>query len=319
MRSSNALPSLLLPAACLTAGLVLATTARSDAFDLADQGLPPAWQSGGESQGSTSESGDILGEGRRTPPPSRRQPRPWYLPRFAVGIGTNIPELIPIEGYAFFGRYFALRAFYTPPLPIPIRVNMPSDVIAVTDKTLAVANPAFTINGKATYGEHYGLEALVFPFGGSFFLGLGASHRHMRVVADAKSPILVCSVIEAAKDPPCGDPTAAIETRTDLTAHADATTDALLLRGSVGWFWHVGAAGYFMFNMGIAHPTRIERSASVDVGLATPEDPNPQITGALAELRNERQADLNNQAAAALSPVDTKVLPILGVGAGVRF
>lgn len=279
--------------------------------------LPPSWRTSPPS-GMTYDQGDILGEGNTQNEAPRGRARKWYQPKAALGVGANIPELLPIEGFLFFGRFIALRAFYTPPLPINIRVEMPSDVISARGG-IAVANPAFTIRGKATYGAHYGLEALVFPFGGSFFLSSGISHRRMRLVANASSPVLVCSALEAQKDPPCGDGSASIQTRTEIKVDADVETEALLLRAALGGFWHVGNFGYFTANIGATKPTSVKRHAQVSAALTTPESDNPEITGALAQIRSEREKDLQDKALGQMRPVDEKILPILGIGAGVRF
>lgn len=259
----------------------------------------------------------------RGPEPRRRKargPRPWYVPRAALGVGLNVPELLPFEGWLFFGRHVALRAFYTPELPFNIRIEMPSDVIS-TKKGVGVANPEFTIRLKAYYGPHYGLEGLAFPFGGSFFVGGGAAYRAMRLVGSAKSAILVCSIFEVAKEPPCPDPAASLRPDTKLQLDADARTSAILLRGMLGWFWDVGDWGYLSLQAGATRPTQIRRKVSVVATLDTPgsAEEDQDITGALAQVKAEREAELERKAIKEMRPVDTKLLPILGLSAGVRF
>lgn len=273
---------------------------------------PPSWDIDNESL--YPESPPAVGRTKRR----IKKARPWWQPRSAIGVGLNFPELIPFEGYLFFGRYFGLRLFYTPPLPFNIRVEMPADVIS-TRRQVGVANPDFTIRLKATYGAHYGAEALVFPFGGSFFIATGVSHRSMRLIGDAKSPILVCSLIEAAKEPPCGDPAARIETQTELEIKADARTTALLTRASVGWFWDVGSWGYLMFNAGVTKPSHIRRNVKVEANLDQPSTVDEEVSGALAQVKAEREADLAEKAKNEMRPVDQKMLPILGLAAGIRF
>ncbi len=287
------------------------------------QALPPSWKMGHNTTKPRPEDAQTntfegYGDGEPAQRTVRRNQQAWYVPRVALGVGLNVPELLPVEGYFFFGRHFGVRLFYTPPIPFNIRVEMPSDVIS-TKKGIAVANPDFDIRMKATYGAHYGAEALYFPFGGSFFLASGVSHRRMRLVGDAKSPVLVCSIIEAAKDPPCGDPNASIRTRTELGIKADAETTALLVRAAVGGFWNVGSFGYFMMNAGVTKPTHIERRVKVTTELDTPEEEDEEVKGALAQVKSEREADLHDKALAAMKPVEEKILPIFGIAAGVRF
>ena len=250
----------------------------------------------------------------------RKKGRPWYLPRAALGVGLNVPELVPVEAWLFFGKYFAIRGFYAPQLPFNIRVEMPSDVIS-TKKGVGVANPDFTINLKAHYGPHYGLEAMVFPFGGSFFIGGGAAHRTMRLVGSAKSSILICSLIEVAKEPPCPDPDARLHPDTKLQVAADARTTALLVRGAIGFFWDVSDWAYFTLQAGATRPSQIRRRVKVTTGLDFPngDGADDDITGALALVKTEREAELERKAIKEMRPVDSKLLPILGLSTGIRF
>ncbi len=289
----------------------------------------PAWREGADAPTYKGEKKTGKENQRSLPDPygeyeyveskrGRKNVRPWYQPRMALGVGLSVPELLPIEGYFFFGKYAGLRLFYTPPMHFNIRVEMPADVVS-TKKGVAVANPDFDIRFKATYGAHYGAEAMVFPFAGSFFLASGLSHRRMKLVGDAQSPVLVCSIIEAAKDPPCGDPNASIRTRTELAIHADAETSALLARGAIGGFWNVGSFGYFMVNLGATKPVKVYRDVKVTTDLDTPEAEDEEVKGALAQVKSEREADLDAKAVKAMRPVDEKLLPIFGIAAGVRF
>ena len=194
---------------------------------------------------------------------------------------------------------------------------MPQDLVS-SSHDIGVANPAFDINMKAVYGPQYGAEALVFPFGGSFFLSAGASRRTIRLTGEAKSALFICSLAEAAKDPPCPDPAARIQTETKLVVNADATTTALLARGAVGWFWDVGRYGYFTFSAGLTRPTKVTQNVSIKASIEAPGN-NDDITGALAKVRDEKEKDLDEKALKEMEPVDRKTLPIIGITAGVRF
>ncbi len=285
--------------------------------------LPPSWQTdagwqGGDSGGSGSDDAPREAPRRRT---SKRQTsRPWYQPRLALGVGMALPELVPVEGYLMFGKYAALRLFYVPPLPFNIRIEMPSDVVASkTDQNIAVANPDVTIRLKATYGPSYGAEAMVFPFAGSFFLSTGVSHRRMRIVGDARSAILICSLTEAAKEPPCPDPEARLKTGTEIVVKADVETEALLMRGAMGWFWHVGSFGYLSLTLGATRPTAIHSRATAQADLDGPSSNDPKYSESLQELKREREGDMQQKALKEMRPVEEKTLPILGLAAGVRF
>jgi hypothetical protein len=237
---------------------------------------------------------------------------------FAVGPFLNVPEIAGVEGWAFLGRYFGLRAFVTPPIPFKVRVEMPSDVLS-TKQQIGIANPDFEVRFRGVYGPNYGLEGMVFPFGGSFYLNVGASHRVMRLSGSTQSAVLICSLLEAAKDPPCADPAARIKTGTELKLRADATVTALLLRAGAGWFWEVGRHAYFTFSGGVTRPTHVTRSLNVHADLEAPTVDQPEIVGALADVRAEREQDLHDKALREMRPVAEKALPVVGISAGWRF
>ncbi len=277
-----------------------------DSLD-AEQDIPPSWRA---------QDKNLFREA--SPRKKGRKSSSWYLPRFAVGAGLNVPELIPFEAYMLFGKYFAIRGFYTPILPFNVRIEMPADVIS-TKKGIGVANPDFTIRMKAEYGAHYGAEALIFPFGQSFFVAGGGSYRRMRLQGAAQSPILVCSLIEAAKDPPCADPATRIETQTELGISADATTTAMLARAAIGGFWHIGRYGYFMMNLGYTKPIKIRRDVDIETNVFGPSSSDQEITGAIAEVQSEREIELEKKALQEMRPVEEKPLPIFGIAAGIRL
>ena len=303
---------------------LITQTARANEDYAETKGLPPSWE--GPAAGLTPGVGDPFSgdpgyrpQGRPEPSAqSRLNKRPWYLPRASLGLSTNSPEIFAVESHVNFGRYFGLRLFYAPPLTANVRVEMPSDLILVKSN-VALANPAFNINGKLTYGEHYGAEALAFPFGGSFFLMGGASHRKIRLVADAQSPLLICSGSAILATSPCSDAAATIQSQIKLKAHADVITEATLLRAGMGWYWHIGSFGYFSLNLGAAKPTAIKRNASLAAAIVAPSGDDAELNAALEQMRSNKLGDLRRQTLNATKPVDLQVLPILGVGAGVRF
>jgi hypothetical protein len=246
-----------------------------------------------------------------------RSARPWYQPRIAIGAGLNIPELFPLEVWGLFGKYVGLRAFYGPEVPTKIRVEMPADVIS-SKKGVGVANPDFNINLKSRYGPLYGIEFFTFPFGGSYFIGAGYSYRAMELTGDAASTILVCSLAEAAKEPPCPDPAARLQTATELTIGARVRSSASLARFVTGWHWHISRYSYFALTLGATKPLSVKQSANVTTGIKSPSA-NDDIEGALAEIKAERETDLKQKALQELRPLQEKLLPIAGIAVGVRL
>jgi len=316
-------PMILLAALCFATPFARAEGQSGDGRT-GKSGLPPSWL--GAPDGRTKDRGNPFTDDRRhqTAPsepldsgPKLRQ-RPWYVPRASLGLSTNLPELFTIESHLTFGHYVGLHLFYSPPIPITVRVEMPSDLIVVKSN-VGLANPAFNINGQLTYGEQYGAEALAFPFGGSFFIMGGASHRRIRLVADAQTPVLICSGSAILTPNPCSDSKATITSQIQLKAHADVITEATLLRSGIGWFWHIGSFGYFTFNLGAAKPMGVKHNASLDAAIVTPAGSDAELNAALEQMRTKKLSDLRQQTLDATKPVDRQVLPILGIGAGVRF
>jgi hypothetical protein len=205
-----------------------------------------------------------------------------------------------------------------PSLPFGIRVEMPSDVISAK-QGLAVANPPFNAAFKGTYGASYGADILVFPFAGSFFVGAGLSERRLKIEGDAESPILACSVIEAAKEPPCGDPNARIETRTRLAIQADLATASMVNSLQAGWFARLGSSAYLTFQFGYAKPWNINRQVSVFASLEAPSSTPSEITGALADIRTEKEDEMRTKVLQEITTYDEKGQPILAVSAGIRL
>lgn len=242
----------------------------------------------------------------------------WYKPSYALGIGLGIPEILPLDGYAFFGRYFALHVFYMPSLPFKARVEIPTDVISAKQGS-AVANPDFTVFFKGSYGAAYGADLMAFPFAGSFFVGAGISQRRLGIRGNAESPILACSLLEAAKEPPCGDPNARLEFKTKLALTADVSTAAFVNRLHAGWFARIGNAGYLTFHFGYARPWSIHRNVSVKASLDSPSAADDEITGALAEIRAEKEDEMRRKVLQQVQPLDEKGLPILAIGTGIRI
>jgi hypothetical protein len=242
----------------------------------------------------------------------------WYKPSFALGFGAGFPTLLSVEGYGFVGRYLALRGFFMPPIPFGIRVELPSDVISAK-QGLAVANPPFDVNFKGRYGSSYGADIMLFPFAGSFFVGAGLSERRLRLEGNADSGILACSVIEAAKEPPCGDKNARIETQTRLAIKADLTTASMVNSLGAGWFVRFWDSAYMTFQFGYAKPWNIDRRVSVSATLDSPSSTPTEITGALADIRTEKEDEMRTKVLQEIKNYDEKGQPILGLSFGMRL
>ena len=287
----------------------------SPSYNSGDAELPPSWRTPEPKKSRKRGLPSHLAAGRKS---ERYQSNDW-VPELAVGIGANIPEILPIDAHLVFAKWFRLRLFYSPEIPFKARVEMPSDVIS-TKNGVAVANPDFIIRMNASYGPSYGAEAMVVPLANSFFLSGGMSVRAFKLEGNARSGILVCSNIEAAKEPPCGDPEARLTTRTELVVSAKAKTQSTLLRASAGWLWQIADSGFFSIYGGLARPIGNKRTADVTTGIDSKGgDSNEEVPSALARVKVEKEAELEAKALKEMEPYDKKVIPILGLGGGFHF
>ena len=66
---------------------------------------------------------------------------------------------------------------------------------------------------------------------------------------------------------------------------------------------------------GATKPTRIRSNVDVQADLDTPAEVDPDIEGALAEVKAEREADLRDKAFKEMRPVEEKMLPIIALSA----
>ena len=100
---------------------------------------------------------------------------------------------------------------------------------------------------------------------------------------------------------------------------ADLLSEATLGRIVLGGFWHIGSSGYFSLISGMTTPIGIRRSSQVRASLDTAASNEPEITGALADIRAEKEAELSAKALREMRPVDERVLPMVGFSVGVRL
>jgi hypothetical protein len=77
--------------------------------------------------------------------------------------------------------------------------------------------------------------------------------------------------------------------------------------------------GYLNFIVGLTSPLGVKRNSKVLATLETPALADSEITGALAEIKKEKEVDLEKKALRELRPVDERVLPLIGLTMGVRL
>lgn len=238
-----------------------------------------------------------------------------------MGLGISFPELLPIEAIFTWWKIFALRVFYAPPIPFNIRVNMPGEVVSSYKKILGVAYPPTTVKLKAVYGPHYGVDAMIFPLRGSFFILGGMAFRQISLSGRAKGPILVCTKEAAEKEPPCSGDEGVIKTRTQLVLEANTKSTAYLMRGAVGWLWTLGKSGYLMWTLlGTAVPTNVKRDLDIDASISTiTDDVEDDISDALRQIKEEKEEEMKQNALKEMRPVEEKPLLMIGLTGGFQF
>jgi hypothetical protein len=282
-------------------------SAYGEQSEIIAKNIPPSWQQNRYSHPKPAATAK-----------KRRRPRPWYQPRAAIGLGVGVPELVTLESFIVFGKFFGIRAFFTPPLPFKIRVNMPAEVIS-TKNDIGVANPPYTVRFSAIYGANHGADLLAFPFAGSFFVGLGVASRTFNLKGQAKSPILVCSLIEAVKEPPCNNPDARIETLSQLDLKAKAQSDSLLSRASLGFFWYVGRSTYLTLTLGALKPFKTHSHVKVDASIDAPGDLDQEIAEKMVDIKSDRETEMAKKAQEEIEKIDKKLLPMASLSFGFRF
>lgn len=255
---------------------------------------------------------------------------------FSIMFSGAIPDLWSATLHWRISERFALEFRGSPETKLNLRIEMPADLIS-TKKNVGVANPPYTINGKAGSGPGGGIGAVFYPYlsgrdGGGWFVGAGIEHRRLTLTGSTRSPVLICSLIEAQKDPPCGNLDAALVTRTELELKAALETAGTAWRAWTGWRWNFGASGSGGFAgrggttflrrtfaevaLGGEQVIKPRRKTSVEMRLATPGLDDPDTDSALGLLRDQNTDKAEEKLANLLNQYDSKVTPVAWLGAG---
>ncbi|MFW7379418.1 MAG: hypothetical protein ACOH5I_11460 [Oligoflexus sp.] len=227
---------------------------------------------------------------------------------WAVGLGVNIPDVFPIEAYWLPSRWISMRAFFVVPLPFKVRVEYGRSVLA-NQGGLSIENPDLTVDFDGTYGPQYGLETLLRPLGGVFYLGMGMSYRKLSLQGDLLSDLILTSSAGS------------IETNSLISLQARADTAQIVYRASLGWLWTFwDDQCYFNFTLfGLTLPQRafsdVYMRAKILNPIATVEVRNEIIE----EAERRFADDLAGQARDSLRPVERLVVPIIGLSGGFSF
>ena len=283
--------------------------------------LPPNWNAGGKAK--VEKRGGMLPTQNPNQEPAREaefQPASRRVKRHSVTLWGGLPDLARIDYRYSLSSKLILNLATSAPIPVTVDVDMPSDVVkADPQKGLAVAYPAFNIHFDMTWGPHAYGGLIWHPFAGSWYTSLAGGMRYLRITGKAASPLRICSIIEAAKEPPCGNDQAAIQTRNLIALDADIEVTSVFARAATGWTLAFGQGFLAVIELGALVPLQTTTSAKVEASIEAPDGTPSDLSGALADLRDKSQKDLENKALSSLDPYLKKPLPVLAIGVGYTF
>jgi hypothetical protein len=295
-------------------------SAASKASDESLEALPPNWTSGGGAsvQKLHSKKAADLHSSRgneaqfsSTASKSRRH---------TLGVLGSVPELTRMDYRYAVSPFWAFTLGVSAPMPVEVDISMPTDVIkADAKKGLAVAYPAFDIKFKIDWGPHFYAGAVWHPFGGTWYSSAGLGVRSIRIQGHAATPLRICSISEAVKEPPCGNDSAAIQTRTRLSLKADIKLLSYTARAATGWVLPITPAWVILAEAGVFVPFNTKENTKILAELVDSDGNAEEVSGALGELRTKSEEDVKAKTKSELSKYTNKMLPVLGVGLGFRF
>ena len=236
----------------------------------------------------------------------RHSPYSW-----GMGMGVNFPDIIPIFAHLRYKRSLDFKLFVTPPVPFKIRVDMPDDAIKTKKGSpVIIRTPAVEIVFNAIYGPQYGLDMTYYPFDGAFFVGMGASFRSLELKGDVESNVNITTT----------DGSYTGDSFTKLYLAADAKTSQSVIRGMAGWRWTMFNDGYFAFLLGYTVPYHHYSTIKIDSDLRTGSPHiDETINAALADLKAQKESEMESQSLKAMKPVERLALPLIGMEWGWNF
>ena len=240
----------------------------------------------------------------------------------AFGVGVGSPDGLAFDVTVFISRHLALRAFGAPPISVPVTVHMDAETLATLGPYKIEEEP-LDLDVRGHYGPQFGLDAMILPFGGTFFVSLGFSQRSVSASTAGSSSLHLCPTSNAS----CGQlplrPSLQdIPLFTGVDASASVRSVSYMARGAIGWRWDLGDNGYLQLTaLGIAKPFSVARDVSVAASLRSPLPApyNQYAQNATQQLVADRQSAAKTQIVAAIKPYDTAILPDVAIEAGLQF
>ncbi|SMF54782.1 hypothetical protein [Pseudobacteriovorax antillogorgiicola] len=235
-------------------------------------------------------------------------PEPWLETIadrlvWSLGLGLNVPDIIPLEGMVRYDGLFAFRGFFVPSLPFDVKVEYSRGVLANQDG-LAIENPDLTIDFDGVYGPQWGLEFLIFPFQESLYIGFGWSRRALSLEGRIDSNLILSSSAGS------------INTNSVISIEARARVVQTVNRISLGWKVPIGSI-YLSFNLGYTFPEGGQSQLEMKGNIANPSAIEDISNQTIEEAERTFEADLEDQTRDDVDKVKDFEAPILGISIGM--
>lgn len=226
---------------------------------------------------------------------------------FKLGLLTSIPEVNGAVMSLDLNRYFAVQGTYSWPLPVKVEVGVPSKKL-VSEGDFAIRSPFLNLPFAVDFGPQWSLGALVFPFGGSFYVGLASAHRRVTIRSHVESPLIF------------EDSDSQMDSNTSFSVDLRTRTDQELLRAHIGQrltFGHV-FLGWFV---GATRPVggRSFIETRVDVLNSQATDSSTGSADNLEEARISQEKLVHEKVKNLLRDFEKQSLPLIGLEIGLAF
>ncbi len=226
---------------------------------------------------------------------------------FKLGLLTSIPEANGAVVSLDLGRYFTIQATYSWPLPVNVEVGVPSKKL-VSQGDFAIRSPYLNLPFAVDFGPQWSLGGLVFPFGGSFYVGLASAHRRVTIRSHVESPL----IFEDSDSEMSSNTSFAVDLRTE--------TSQDLFRMHIGQrltFGHVFLGWFLGATKPVGARSRIETRVAVMNSLAT--DSSTGAADNLEEARVSQEKLVRDKVKDLLDDFEKQSLPLIGLEIGLAI
>lgn len=226
---------------------------------------------------------------------------------FKLGLLTSIPEANGAVMSLDLGRYFAIQGTYSWPLPVKVEVGVPSKKL-VSEGDFAIRSPYLNLPFAVDFGPQWSLGGLVFPFGGSFYVGLASAHRRVTIRSHVESPLIF------------EDSDSEMPSNTSFAVDLRTQTDQELLRTHIGQrltFGHLFLGWFLGATKPVGGRSRIE--TRVDVMNSQATDSSTGSADNLEEARVSQEKLVRDKVKDLLDDFEKQSLPLIGVEIGIAI